>query len=163
LDIGLAPFVSLVTDSGKIGQTGGILGQGFRGTTSVKINGAAASFAVKSDTYLTATVPAGATTGLVTVSTPSGMLTSNKPFRVRPQLLSFSPPSGPVGTQVTITGVSFTQTQQVGFGDRAPAQFTVNSDAQVTATVPAGAKTGKIGIETKGGIATSAGTFTVTP
>ncbi|MBZ5571930.1 MAG: hypothetical protein LAO09_08630 [Acidobacteriia bacterium] len=163
LDMGLGPFVALVHDSGKVGQTGGILGQGFTGTTSVSFNGAPAKFAVESDTLLMAKVPAGAPTGFVTVTTPSGTLTSNKPFRVTPQLLSFDPPSGPVGTQVTITGVSLTQTQGVGFGDRIPAQFTVNSDTQVTAIVPAGAKTGKIGIETKGGTAISAGTFTVTP
>ena len=96
------------------------------------------------------------------MTTPSGALSSNKVFRVTPQLLSFAPSSGPVGTQVTITGVSLTQTQGVGFGDRVPAQFTVNSDSQVTATVPSGAKTGKVGIETKGGTAISSGTFTVT-
>jgi len=163
LDFGLRPFVTFMHASGKVGGTGGILGQGFTGTTSVSVNGTPASFKVVSDTFLKATVPAGATTGFVTVTTPGGTLTSNKIFRVRPQLLSFDPPSGPVGTQVTITGVSLTQTQGVGFGDRVPARFTVNSDTQVTATVPAGAKTGKVGIETKGGTAISSGTFTVTP
>jgi len=37
----------------------------------------------------------------------------------------------------------------------------VNSDTQVTATVPTGAKTGKIVVTTKGGTATAPGTFTV--
>jgi uncharacterized repeat protein (TIGR03803 family) len=83
-DLGLPPFVKLVSPSGRIGQTGGILGQGFTGTTSVSINGIPAAFTVVSDTYLTATVPPGATTGFVTVVTPSGTLTSNQKFRVRP-------------------------------------------------------------------------------
>jgi hypothetical protein len=39
-----------------------------------------ALFKIVSDTYLTATVPAGATTGYVTVT--SGTLTSNVPFHV---------------------------------------------------------------------------------
>jgi len=82
LDVGLGPFVAFVRSYGKVGQTGGILGQGFTGTTSVSLNGIPASFSVKSDTYLTATVPPGATTGYVTVMTPSGTLTSNVPFRV---------------------------------------------------------------------------------
>jgi len=163
LDIGLDPFVVFVRDYNNTGGIAGILGQGFTGTTDVSINGTPAKFKVVSDTFLKATIPDGATTGFVTVSTPGGTLTSNKPFRVTPQLLSFDPPSGSVGTQVTITGVSLTQTQGVGFGNRVPAQFTVNSDTQVTATLPEGAKTGKIGIETKGGIAISSGTFTVTP
>ena len=162
LNVGLGPFVAFVRDSGKVGGEGGILGQGFTGTTNVSLDGTPASFTVVSDTLLKATVPTGATTGFVTVSTPSAILQSNVPFRVLPQLLSFDPPSGPPGTQVTITGVSLTQTLGVGFGDRAPAQFTVNSDTSVTATVPQGAKTGKIGIETKGGVAVSQGTFEVT-
>jgi uncharacterized protein YpuA (DUF1002 family) len=48
------------------------------------MNGTPAKFTVKSDTYLTATIPAGATTGYVTVTTPSGTLTSNVPFQVLP-------------------------------------------------------------------------------
>ncbi len=82
LDMGLGPFVTFVRPAGKIGQTGGILGQGLIGTTSVSLNGISASFTVISDTFLTATVPAGATTGYVTVTTPSGTLTSNVPFHV---------------------------------------------------------------------------------
>jgi hypothetical protein len=39
----------------------------------------------------------------------------------------------------------------------------VSSESQVTATVPTGAKTGKIAVTTAGGTATSSGTFTVTP
>jgi uncharacterized repeat protein (TIGR03803 family) len=82
LAVGLNPFVSLVRDLGKVGQMGGILGQGFTGATGVSINGAAASFKVVSDTYLEVTVPAGATSGFVTVNTPRGLLTSNVPFHV---------------------------------------------------------------------------------
>jgi hypothetical protein len=37
----------------------------------------------------------------------------------------------------------------------------VDSYAQITATVPTGAKTGKIGVTTPGGTVTSAATFTV--
>jgi len=84
LDMGLGPFVAFVRGSGKVGQTGGILGQDFTGTSSVALNGVPATFKVVSDTYITATVPLGATSGYVTVTTPSGTLTSNKPFIVVP-------------------------------------------------------------------------------
>jgi len=84
LDMGLGPFVSLVQATGKAGETGGILGQGFTGTSGVSFSGAAASFTVVSDTFLKATVPTGATTGYVTVTTPTGTLTSNLPFQVIP-------------------------------------------------------------------------------
>lgn len=84
LQTGLAPFVAFVRSYGKVGQTGPILGQGFTGTTSVAINGIQANFMVVSDTYIRATVPPGAATGYVTVTTPTGVLTSNVPFRVIP-------------------------------------------------------------------------------
>jgi uncharacterized repeat protein (TIGR03803 family) len=82
VDLGLEPFVSLISTSGKVGKSVGILGQGFTGTTGVSFNGASAKFKVVSGTYLTATVPPGATTGFVTVATPGGKLKSNKKFQV---------------------------------------------------------------------------------
>jgi len=163
LNASLPAFVSLLPTSGKVGKTIEFLGQGFTGTTKVSFNGTPAIFTVVSSTFLTATVPNGATTGFVTVTTPSGTLTSNKKFRVTPQITTFNPTSGPVGTSVTITGVSLTQTTKVSFGGVKATTLKVNSDTQVTATVPTGAMTGKITITTTGGTATSAGAFTVTP
>jgi uncharacterized repeat protein (TIGR03803 family) len=84
LSTGLGPFVGFVRPAAKVGQTGGILGQGFTGTSSVMLNGTPATFTVVSDTFIEATVPVGATTGYVTVTTPSGLLTSNIPFHVIP-------------------------------------------------------------------------------
>jgi uncharacterized repeat protein (TIGR03803 family) len=83
-DMGLGQFVSLLPSSGKVGRTIEFLGQGLTGTISVSFNGTAAPFRVVSDTYLTAIVPTGATTGSVSVTTPSGTLKSNKEFRVKP-------------------------------------------------------------------------------
>jgi uncharacterized repeat protein (TIGR03803 family) len=164
LGMKLGPFVSFVgpLSSGKVGKTIQILGQGFTGATNVSFNGVSTTFSVVSDTYLTATVPDGATNGLVTVKTPGGALTSNKVFRVTPAILSFSPTSGPVGTPVTITGTSFTGATKVTFGGVKATTFSVDSDTQITANVPTGAKTGKIAITTPGGTATSKNVFTVT-
>jgi uncharacterized repeat protein (TIGR03803 family) len=80
--VGLSPFVRLVSTSGKVGATVEIVGQGFTGTTAVSFNGVAATFHVGSQTFLTAIVPTGATNGLVTVTTPSGVLKSNQLFRI---------------------------------------------------------------------------------
>jgi hypothetical protein len=161
--MGLNPFAALMLTAGKVGSKVEILGQGFTGTTGVSFNGTAGTFNVVSDTYLTATVPSGATTGSVVVTTPGGKLASNKAFRVTPQILSFSPSSGPVGTTVTIKGVSLTKASKVTFGGVAATSFTVHSDTLVTAKVPTGAKTGKIAITTAGGTAQSATNFTVKP
>ncbi|HWY54631.1 MAG TPA: choice-of-anchor tandem repeat GloVer-containing protein [Terriglobales bacterium] len=163
LDDKLPPFVSLVSTSGKVGDSIEILGQGFNGTTDVSFNGKAASFKVVSDTYLNATVPSGASKGSVTVKTSTGTVTSNHIFIVIPHIKSFNPTSGKVGTPVVITGTTFTGATKVTFGGVASTNFKGDSDTQVTATVPNGAVTGKIGITTPAGTATSSGIFTVQP
>jgi uncharacterized repeat protein (TIGR03803 family) len=84
LNAGLGPFVRLVTTTAKVGKTVQILGQGFIGTTAVSFNGTAAAYHVVSNTYLTAHVPNGATSGFVTVATPGGVVESNQVFRVIP-------------------------------------------------------------------------------
>jgi len=164
LDMGFGPLVDLVTWSAKVGKTVEILGQGLTGTTGVSFNGVpATTFNHTSDTYMTATVPAGALTGTVTVTTFTSTMKSNRAFLVTPQITSFTPPSGIVGASVAITGVSLTQATKVTIGGK-PASFTVNSDTKVTATVPVGAKTGlKITITTPGGIANSPLAFAVVP
>ena len=84
LNMGLHPFVALLTTSGKAGQVIQILGNGLKGATSVKFGTGSASFTVVSDTFMTAVVPATGTTGAVTVATPSGFRVSSKIFRVLP-------------------------------------------------------------------------------
>lgn len=162
LSVGLGPFVETLPLAGKVGGAVIVLGTNLTGATSVSFNGTAATFTVVSASEITTAVPPGATTGRIQVITPNGTFNSNAVFRVMPQILSFTPPSGPVGTVVTITGVSLTQTKQVTFGGVPATSFTVNSDIQVTATVPTGAQTGRIIITTAGGTAISATPFGVT-
>ncbi len=161
LDNGLKPFASLVVIwSGKSGASVGIIGQGFSTATGVRFGMGAGTFTVVSDTYMIAEPSAGATTGNVTVLEPGGNLVTPQVFSVIPSISNFSPTSGPVGTQVVITGMSLTETSSVTIVGKA-ASFTVNSDTQVTATVETGARTGSIVIKTKGGSATGPGKFTV--
>jgi uncharacterized repeat protein (TIGR03803 family) len=82
LSMGLAPFVKLLRSFGPVGSCITGLGQGFEGTTGVFVNGIPATFNVDSDTHLHAIVPAGATSGYITVDTPRGTLTSNVVFQV---------------------------------------------------------------------------------
>ncbi len=161
LSMGLGPFVETIFASGKVGAPVIILGNNLTGTTDVTFGDTAAAFTVVSSSEITTTVPAGATTGTVTVATPGGTLDSNVIFRVTPQVNSFTPTSGAVGTVVTITGVSLKQTTAVTFGG-VKASYTADSDTQVTATVPTGAETGEIGVATAGGIGASVTSFTVT-
>lgn len=163
LGVGLSPFVKLMTTSGKEGSTVQILGQDFDNSSVVKFGGVAATkIVVTGSTYILATVPAGALTGSVTVTTTFfGTFTSSQPFNVLPTVTTFSPSSGPVGTPVMIMGTGLTQTTKVTFGGVAATIVTVNNDGKITANVPAGAKTGKIVVTTNGGSATSKTNFTV--
>jgi uncharacterized repeat protein (TIGR03803 family) len=79
---GLRPFVETRPTSGEVGATVEILGTHLAGATGVTFNGVAAEFTLKSPMLITATVPAGATTGEVQVVTPGATLSSNVPFRV---------------------------------------------------------------------------------
>jgi uncharacterized repeat protein (TIGR03803 family) len=81
---GLPPFIATQPAFGTVGSPVTILGNNLTSSTSVAFNGVAANFTIVSDTEITTTVPAGATTGSVQVTTPSGTLTSNVVFRVRP-------------------------------------------------------------------------------
>lgn len=84
LSTGLGRFVTFIQAAGRVSQNALILGQAFNGATSVSFNGIPATFTVRRDTFLTATIPTGATTGYVTVTTPQGTLTSNVQFHVLP-------------------------------------------------------------------------------
>ena len=58
-----------------------ITGTNFAGTTAVKFNGTTATgFVVNSATQITVPVPAGTTTGPITVTNPLGTGTSSTPF-----------------------------------------------------------------------------------
>jgi uncharacterized repeat protein (TIGR03803 family) len=83
LDVGLRSFVETAPTSGNVGTNVIILGNKLTGATSVTFNGTSASFTVASKSEITATVPSGATTGPVKVTTPSGTLTSNVNFLVQ--------------------------------------------------------------------------------
>jgi uncharacterized repeat protein (TIGR03803 family) len=84
LSVGLSPFVKTQTASGKVGAEVKVLGTNLTGATIVSFHGTAAAFTVVSPSLITATVPAGATSGIVEVETPSGTLKSNAPFEVLP-------------------------------------------------------------------------------
>ena len=163
---GTSPRISSFTpSSGEWGTSVTINGSNFVGATAVRFNGTSASFTVTSATQITATVPPGATSGRITVTTGAGAATSATDFTVvpAPTISGFTPSTGGVGTSVAITGRgNLTGATAVKFNGTT-ATHTVNSATQVTATVPTGATTGLISVTTPGGTATSSESFTVLP
>ena len=146
-----------------------LTGVGFTGATGVKFGGVDAAFNVDSDIQITTTVPVGAVTGPITVATlGNGTIATATAFTVTlpppppPTITSFDPASGPVGSAVVITGTGFTGATAVNFGTLAATSFTIDSDTQITAIVPAGFAHSPIKVTTAGGTGKSATNFVVT-
>ncbi|MBC7881457.1 MAG: matrixin family metalloprotease [Anaerolineae bacterium] len=78
-----------------------------------------------------------------------------------PVISSFTPASGSPGTSVVLTGSNFSGISYVAFNG-IPANFTVNSPAQITASVPNNATTGSLFVSGPYGGTNSATSFTVT-
>jgi hypothetical protein len=82
-DPGTAPVIDgFSPTSGKVGTVVTITGSNLAGATEVLFDGTPASFTADSETSITATVPQGAKTGPITVTTPAGSATSAQSFRV---------------------------------------------------------------------------------
>ena len=148
--------------SGLPGATVSISGTNFDTATAVAFNGYDATFTIYYRTQITATVPSGATTGKLSVTTPGGTAFSATNFTVLsvPTINSFAPKAGPIGATITINGTGFTGVSSVKFNGKA-ASFHVYSPTQLTASVSAGTTSGRITVTTPGGTATSATDFTV--
>jgi uncharacterized repeat protein (TIGR03803 family) len=84
LSVGLGPFVKTNPTSGKVGAKVIILGNNLKGTTSVTFNGTTAPLLKVTASAIETSVPTGATTGTVIVTTPNGTRKSNVAFRVLP-------------------------------------------------------------------------------
>jgi len=79
-----APFVETRPTVGVVGEVVTIVGYELTGATSATFNGRPAVFKVDASTAITTIVPAGATSGKVQVTTPTGTLSSNLSFEVAP-------------------------------------------------------------------------------
>jgi hypothetical protein len=147
---------------GSAGTLISISGSDLASTTAVSFDGhAAASLTVVSNTLVTAVVPAGATTGKLTLTTAAGPVVSSGDFTVVPKIDDFTPKSGLAGSHVTISGSGFTGTTSVKFKNTTSI-FTVVDDGTIDAIVPPTTLDGKITVTTAGGIDVSASAFTVT-
>lgn len=164
-----SPAVSAFSPtSAAIGVEVVVTGTNFINVSNVKFNTTtvtAPNFTVVSPTQIKVNVPAGATTGKISVTTPAGSGTSASNFTVLlpPTITSFSPAIGTQGSTVVITGTGFSGITSVSFNDVNAPSFTVVSSTQINVTVPANATSGKIKVSNSLGTATSGNTFYVTP
>jgi hypothetical protein len=159
-------FRSFTPSSGSTGTQVTLSGNSFTGVTSVKFgNTEASSFTINNDSTIQATVGTGST-GIIKVTNSGGSDTSKTNFTFvtsvsKPIFKSFTPSSGSTGTQVTLSGNSFTGVTSVKFGNTEASSFTINNDSTIQATVGTGS-TGIIKVTNSGGSDTSKTNFTFT-
>ena len=161
------PTITAFNNSGVVGSQLAIAGANFcavSGNDNVTFTGGVRATVdnVVNGTNLVVTVPAGAQTGPIRITTPGGTFLSFRSFAVSPKITGFSPGSGGRDAEVTISGYNFGSTPAVSFGG-ASASIVSASDNEVVATVPPDAITGAITVMTSDGTATSTGFFSVQP
>ena len=162
---GTISFSSFAPDNATVGSPVTITGTGFSTTLAnqtVKFNGITATVSASTLTSLTVTVPAGATTGKISVTREATTVTSAAEFLVLPlAITSFSPVLGSLGSPITITGTGFSSVNAnniVKFNG-IDATVTNSTSSSLIASVPAGITGGKISITVNGITAISADDF----
>jgi hypothetical protein len=163
------PIISGFTpsDGGPIGTVVKINGQFFSTITTNKVmfNGIEAEVISATSGSILARVPAGASTGEITVSVDGREGNSASVFTVTggtptPYIASFTPSAGNGADMqtVTISGYNFSPTaanNTVSFGDVEAVTPSEASATSLKVNVPAGARTGKIKVEVDGVTGTS--------
>jgi large repetitive protein len=157
----IKPTISSFTPaSAPVGATVIITGTNFDSTpasNTVTFNGIAAVVASCTSTQIVATVPQGATSGPITVTTTEVLqgATSAVSFTVvpPPSISGITPASAPVGSIITITGTNFDPTpgnNAVTFFNGISAVITSGTSTQIVVTAPAGSTTGPITVTVDG-------------
>jgi IPT/TIG domain-containing protein len=148
--VGAVAVNSVSPASGSPGTPVQISGSGFgaiQGTSTVKFNGQLATVTSWSDTAINANVSMSASTGPIIVTVAGIASNSTVSFVVTPPVITaITPASGPVSTQVHISGHGFGDTQGTSIltiGPNGPPTNITWSDTLITATVSGTAKSGQ--------------------
>ncbi len=159
---------TLSSYSAPTGSTIVIAGSNFgtsQGTSAVSFNNTTAVVTSWSGSTISATVPAGAPSGLVVV-TVSGFASNGVQFSVVPPpvVSSLLPSSGPAGSVFSIIGSNFGTTQDSSIAQLNGTSMVIANwaDTSIQASVPPNASSGSV-VVTVAGKASNGATFTVTP
>jgi hypothetical protein len=163
--IGKEPYASSFSPiNGSSGTMVTLNGVHFTGVTNATFNGVKGTITpITSDTQIKISAPANVTTGPITLTRSNLTFTTSSNFFVSPSITSFSPAMGRSGTNVVLTGKNFLGTTFVKFNGVLASSFTVDSNTQITTTVPTNVATGTINISTPGGQFFTTSNFVVQP
>ncbi|MEO7299473.1 MAG: IPT/TIG domain-containing protein [Verrucomicrobiota bacterium] len=162
--IGREPYITDFSPiSGAAGTVVTMNGVHFTSVTNARFAGINATIApITSDTQIQVTAPVNVVTGPISLTRSNVTGTTSSNFFVAPTITSFSPTSGRAGTNVIIIGKNLTGTTGVKFNG-ASASYIVDSNTQITATVPLGASTGFLNVIAPGGQFITTSNFVVLP
>jgi YD repeat-containing protein len=154
-----------------VGATVTIFGTGFSttpGENAVTFNGVNATVASADASQLVTSVPQGATTGPLAVTTPNGSAVSSKPFNVKaqPNITGFTPKVGEGGTPVAITGTGFDEVSfnnDVRFAPQLSTSVESATNTLLHVTTPSGVRSGRLSVTNLAGTALSTDDFFVPP
>lgn len=135
-------ITNVVAGSNAIGGSVTISGHTFIPVTTIDFNGTnQGTFTIVNDTSITTTIPGGATTGPLHVSSPDGIATFNNFSVVPPPTIDISgiaPTNGASGSLMSITGTGFFApgAQMDGYGtvDFIPVSTTLNGSINNSVT-----------------------------
>ncbi len=116
------------------------LGMGGNGVSEITFGGVPAT----QWTGNNVTIPKGALSGFISITTDTGKAWSFDALFIDPTLTGISPTSGVVGTTVDITGRNFQNVTVVSFSGVAATNFKILSNNLIQVVVPAGAASGPI-------------------
>ena len=121
------------------GSTITITGTTFVNVLSVAFNGTAATaYTVNSATQITATIPAGAQTGYITVTTKAGTATSASQLVVCPGVGSIQPDSVFGGDTIRVTGNNLSSVTSVKINNIAVGYYRIVNDGLIKIVAPGG-------------------------
>jgi YD repeat-containing protein len=171
-----ASVLQFTPTSGPVGTTVTLYGTGFSTTISsdsVSFGGTSATITSATANQMVTTVPTGASTGTISITTPAGTFTTATNFTVTtstgaPTITSFTPTVASPGTSISISGTNFSSTaanDQLKFN--ITRQFASSATSTgISTTVPV-ATSGHVQVATSAGSAVSSqdlyvpfGTFT---
>nr|WP_239025657.1 IPT/TIG domain-containing protein [Rufibacter hautae] len=150
-----APTITSLSSASKaVGEPLLIYGTNLVSVRSITFNGAPATqygTLGEDGTQLQVTIPAGATSGPLVVTTDGGEAQTD--FYVSPSIISLSPNSGLIGAIITVKGSNLSNIRSITFNGTEATEYTNEDPNTITVTVPAGATSGPMAVMTQGGVA----------
>jgi len=157
------PTTASIGDALTINGTGFEDARGVNGKVTFAGSGDTTTVTSWSATQIVLNVPAGTTTGNVTVTTNALLTSDAATLTIKPAITNFSTTSPAIGEELTITGTNFGAVIGAGkvtfTGSGDTTTVTSWSDTQIVLNVPVGTVSGNVTVTENTGVATSDGLY----